>query len=313
MLQDGMSEEDVVKELAKLKQPISPDKISWKVKTTYPANYRNLDTKNGAAKLRILVMPYFDARNMMDILDDVVGPHRWMASYRELSDGKLVCTISIKIKGEWVAKEDGTGSSGDDAADDGQTQARRDTGKGDFTIAFKRTAQGPWGIGRYLYQISAIWVEGTWNGKKLDFSIPALPSEFVPEGSSEKKPPAKSTQRSKPPAKPDTEKPAKPPKREANDNQDGLTKAMLDVVIPDGTGAPVKDTTFADLVNKWKLEEGDEGYEEKDKEFVEIVIGYLAGIKKSPNGKEFHPTDDQTDLRIAAKYVWEQVLGYKIE
>ncbi len=80
---------------------------------------------------------YIDARDLMDRLDQVVGPMNWSDEYKEVM-GRIVCTLSLRIKGEWVSKSDGA----DDTSIEGA--------KGGLSDAFKRAGvkHGP---ARYLY------------------------------------------------------------------------------------------------------------------------------------------------------------------
>lgn len=88
---------------------------------------------------------YIDARDVMDILDEVVGPENWKDSFREIG-GKMYCTLSLRIDGEWVSKEDiGTPSN-------------MDADKGEASDAFKRAAV-KWGIGRFLYDLGTVRVK----------------------------------------------------------------------------------------------------------------------------------------------------------
>ena len=86
-----------------------------------------------------------DARDVMDRLDNVCGPENWQDRYPHIS-GRVVCEIGIKIGGEWVWKSDGAGD----------TAVEKE--KGGLSDAFKR-AGVMWGIGRYLYSLSAPWVD----------------------------------------------------------------------------------------------------------------------------------------------------------
>lgn len=96
---------------------------------------------------------YIDARDVMDILDEVVGPENWQDSFREIG-GKMYCTLSIKIGDTWVSKEDiGTPSN-------------MDADKGEASDAFKRAAV-KWGIGRFLYDLGIERVKSTPNGNKF--------------------------------------------------------------------------------------------------------------------------------------------------
>src|SRR3546814_7172992 len=60
--------------------------------------------------------------------------------------GRLICTISILCGDQWISKSDGAG----DTAVEGE--------KGAISDAFKRCAV-KWGVGRYLYDIDAVWAE----------------------------------------------------------------------------------------------------------------------------------------------------------
>lgn len=90
---------------------------------------------------------YIDARDVMDLLDEVVGPENWQDSFREIG-GKMYCTLSIKIGDEWIHKEDiGTPSN-------------MDADKGEASDAFKRAAV-KWGIGRFLYDLGIVKIKET--------------------------------------------------------------------------------------------------------------------------------------------------------
>jgi len=75
----------------------------------------------------------------MNRLDQAVGPENWRDDFRELSSGNVMCTIFVRVDGEWIGKSDiGTES---DVEED----------KGAFSDAFKR-AGVKWGIARELYK-----------------------------------------------------------------------------------------------------------------------------------------------------------------
>lgn len=131
-------------DLAKLKAPFAPDRISWRVGST------NADKSKGMA------LAYIDARDVQDRLDEVCGVDGWQCRYVPMHDKKTVCEIGIKIYGnltatmgagtvEWVWKADGAGDSDVEAE------------KGALSDAFKRAAV-KWGIGRYLYDLDSPWV-----------------------------------------------------------------------------------------------------------------------------------------------------------
>ncbi|MBT9547779.1 MAG: hypothetical protein IV090_20485 [Candidatus Sericytochromatia bacterium] len=94
---------------------------------------------------------YIDARQVMDLLDEVVGPQNWQDHYREVA-GKVYCDLSIQVEDEWITKSDcGTAS-------------HFEAEKGQASDAFKRAAV-KWGIGRFLYQLSTVRTKSLENGK----------------------------------------------------------------------------------------------------------------------------------------------------
>jgi hypothetical protein len=116
-----------------LTAPFPPDRVSWRVGST------TQDKRRG------LALAYIDARDVMERLDKVCGPENWQSRYPHAT-GKTVCEIGIKIGQDWIWKADGAGD----------TEFEAD--KGALSDAFKRAAVR-WGIGRYLYDIEAVWVD----------------------------------------------------------------------------------------------------------------------------------------------------------
>lgn len=96
---------------------------------------------------------YIDARNVMDLLDEVCGPDNWQDEYKEIH-GRLVAGIGIKTDNGWVWKWD-TGVSGDYEEE-----------KSEFSDSFKRAAV-KWGVGRFLYSMDIQWVN-VLNKKPID-------------------------------------------------------------------------------------------------------------------------------------------------
>ena len=95
----------------------------------------------------IKYVAYIDARQVMELLDEVVGSENWQSKFQMLGT-KLFCSLGIFIRnhdeewggGEWVWKEDvGT-----------ESQIEKD--KGQASDALKRAAVH-WGIGRFLYDL----------------------------------------------------------------------------------------------------------------------------------------------------------------
>ena len=124
-----------------LSAPFPPEKISWRV-----GSITN-DKKRGMA------LAYIDSRDLVDRLDAVCGPENWSSDCFDAGDGRLAAKIGIWINERWVWKCDGAGGR---EAHKGLSE--NDANKGDFSDALKR-AGVQWGIGRYLYDVDAPWVE----------------------------------------------------------------------------------------------------------------------------------------------------------
>jgi len=99
---------------------------------------------------RALAAAYLDARAVMQRLDCVFGVGGWKDAYQPVAGGSVVCTLSVKVDGEWIDKTD-VGSPSEQP-DDG------DKMKAAFSDALKRAAI-KLGIGRYLYRLPRQWVD----------------------------------------------------------------------------------------------------------------------------------------------------------
>jgi hypothetical protein len=110
---------------------------------------------------KALPLAYIDARDVMDRLDAVVGPANWQTTVTETARGRVLCSLSIRVDGEWVTKSDGAG----------ETQVEGE--KGAISDAIKRSAVH-WGIGRYLYSMEAPWMEINQFGQFTDQSMDRL-------------------------------------------------------------------------------------------------------------------------------------------
>lgn len=128
---------------AALRAEFPHDAISWRAQSV---------TKDGN---KAMALAYIDARDVMNRLDDVLGPANWQCRYPH-ANGKTVCEIGIRMSRTvfpndepvwdgWVWKADGAGDSDIEAE------------KGALSDAFKRAAVR-WGIGRYLYDLASPWV-----------------------------------------------------------------------------------------------------------------------------------------------------------
>jgi hypothetical protein len=123
-------------------------------------------------KTRALAMAYLTSRAVMNRLDDVVGPENWKDEYSAGPSGGVMCGISIRTADGWVTKFD-VGENSD-----------FEPVKGGFADAFKRAAV-KWGIGRYLYNLDAVWHECEVRGKSVVLKgAPTLPKWALPSQAS---------------------------------------------------------------------------------------------------------------------------------
>jgi hypothetical protein len=121
--------------LADLKEPFDPDEVSWKVISQ--------GIKNDEPWA--LVVPYLEARPLMNRLDNVVGPENWKDDYEPIGTG-FFGALSIFFNGDWITKKDG--------ADETEISAF----KGGLSDAFKRVCV-KWGMGRYLYEVEPAFAD----------------------------------------------------------------------------------------------------------------------------------------------------------
>lgn len=126
--------------LADLKAPFAPSKISWRLGAT------NADKTKGMA------LAYIDARDVMERLDEVAGLN-WQCEYTSMHNGSCCCRIGIKVGDEWIWRSNGALN----LADSDKTDAKEMAEKGSYSDAFKRSAV-LFGIGRYLYDLDSPWV-----------------------------------------------------------------------------------------------------------------------------------------------------------
>jgi hypothetical protein len=129
-----------------LKAPFAAEQLSWRV--------GSLDPSGAKGK----ALPYIDARDVQSRLDEILGPPNWKNRYIEVFAGQRLmavrCTLSARIEGEWVDKEDAAylpATHRDDASLERAV-------KGVYSDALKRAAV-QWGVGRYLYAFNAPWVD----------------------------------------------------------------------------------------------------------------------------------------------------------
>ena len=119
-----------------LAAPIARGDIEWRISAT---------TKD---KARGLAVPYVTNRAIQNRLDDTVGVDGWYNEFAAWKNGSAqLCGISIYLKEQalWLTKWDG--------ADDSDIESV----KGGLSDSMKRAAV-EWGIGRYLYGMTQLWV-----------------------------------------------------------------------------------------------------------------------------------------------------------
>ena len=89
---------------------------------------------------------YIDARDVQDLLDEVVGADGWQCKYEE-HKGNLFCSIGVYTKhNDWIWKSDCG------------TESQVEKQKGEASDAFKRAAV-MWGVGRFLYSLDIIKIK----------------------------------------------------------------------------------------------------------------------------------------------------------
>ncbi len=119
---------------------------------------------------RALAAAYLDARAVMQRLDCVFGVGGWKDRYELVNGGSVVCTLSVKVDGEWIDKTD-VGSPSEQADEGDKLKAAVSDG-------LKRAAV-KLGIGRYLYRLPSQWVD--YDPQKKQFvKPPALPAWALP-------------------------------------------------------------------------------------------------------------------------------------
>ena len=160
-----------------LKRPFPENKVKWRVGNT---NAKKLNCKPWEAT-KGSALAYVDARDVMQRLDEVMGPNNWQCRYPLSAGELLICEVGLNIG--FLMNDDP--KSGDIALVDnwiwkangaGDTQVEAEKGK--CSDAFKRAAV-LWGIGRYLYYLPFAWVDLENGNLKYN---PQLPVWATPEG-----------------------------------------------------------------------------------------------------------------------------------
>lgn len=143
--------------------------LSLALTAPFPAeavHFKPLTVKGNKA----LAAAYLDARAVMQRLDCVFGVGGWKDVYQPVNGGSVVCTLSVRVDGEWVHKTD-VGSPSEQP-DDG------DKMKAAFSDALKRAAVHL-GIGRYLYRLPRLWCDYDTQARRF-IRPPTLPAWALP-------------------------------------------------------------------------------------------------------------------------------------
>lgn len=148
-----ITDEDLENVFNSLAAAFPNDVVHWRIGST--------DAKrNGGKPSKGKPLAYIDARDVMERLDEVVGPANWQNRYSH-AEHKTACEIGIRVNGEWIWKADGAGDTDFEG------------NKGAFSDSFKRAAVR-WGIGQYLYGIDAPWIPLDQWGKIPDAELKKL-------------------------------------------------------------------------------------------------------------------------------------------
>lgn len=141
---------------SELESPFPTDSISWRVGSTNRKKWEKAQGNKPDRKGQALA--YIDARDVMDRLDGIMGIGNWQDEYINAGNGKTCCRIGLFLDGQWIWKSDGAGDTG------------MEGDKGAFSDAFKRAAVR-WGIGRYLYGLTAPWLilDDWWRIQREDY------------------------------------------------------------------------------------------------------------------------------------------------
>jgi hypothetical protein len=123
------------------------------------------------------VLVYIDARAARARLNNVLGPENWKVEYMHGPANGVIATLSLRINGEWISKQDGADITDIEPV------------KGALSGAFKR-ACAVWGIGEYLYDIGDSWATFSDHGAsrvKIEgvtyrWDPPKLAPQFLPKG-----------------------------------------------------------------------------------------------------------------------------------
>ena len=105
-------------------------------------------------KAKSMALVYIDARDVMDRLDEALGPEGWSDEFRPLEMGEhWVVECSLMVEGAHVKVDVGEGDAAKDA----------------YSDSLKRAAV-KFGVGRYLYGAPTVWASSEQRGNTVVFT-----------------------------------------------------------------------------------------------------------------------------------------------
>ena len=116
-----------------------------KLRKTIPFKWRVQSGFTSKGQDWVSLIPYVDARDVQEHLDNIVGVENWQDEYYSVKN-TLVCKIGILVNGNWLWKS-GAGS-----------ESSFSKQKGEASDAFKRAAL-KWGINRDAYVVGEVYVK----------------------------------------------------------------------------------------------------------------------------------------------------------
>ena len=144
------NKQDVGQIMVDLAKHFPHREVSWRTQRVFQS-YKD-------KKWYALALAYLSVRQVQDRLTEVMG-HNWQCKHT-VYGSKTVCSLGLKLDGEWIWRSDGAGDTNFEAD------------KGGISDSLKRAGVA-WGIGRYLYDLKNTYVpcEVTDNGKFKKFSV----------------------------------------------------------------------------------------------------------------------------------------------
>jgi hypothetical protein len=153
--------------------------IFTELSATMPYKWRLKSVTNKAKKpypagTKGQFLAYIDARDVMNRLDAVLGLSNWQSAVKWINpDQSAVVSLSVRIDCEWITREDvGYPNNPGAGIEDEPLKAA-------VSDAVKRAAVH-FGIGRFLYDLPAAWVEIDPDGKPVHAVNAGDRREFAP-------------------------------------------------------------------------------------------------------------------------------------